>query len=230
MMDKITYKKEKVGTMMKKMIVLLSLLLIVLAPKASYSQGAATKDLRQLDEGEVLDIRNRLTESAEKLSSIGENLKCVCTAMGASQPEERFLTMHSRENIMNISGIYRYMADNLDELLLIKKDKVPYYAYLKEYGLEQMRRLQDEYFDHVLSIQGQISSAAASHPIDEAARIIRSSSGLLDKAIDIIKQQGKTEHQISSRHRTWVHEKPGFQIARRQEIWATLSLKKKGES
>jgi hypothetical protein len=180
--------------MMKEMIVLLSLLLIVLAPKASYSQEEATKDLRQLDEGEVLDIRNRLTENAEKLSSIGENLKGVCTAMGASQAEDRFLAMHSRENIMNIAGIYRYVADNLDGLLLIKKDKVPYYAYLEEYGLEQMRRLQDEYFDHVLRIHGQISSAAASHPIDEAARIIRSSSGLLDKAIDVIKQQSKTQY------------------------------------
>ena len=179
---------------MKKMIVLLSLLLTIVIPKASYSQKAGPKDLNQVDKQEVLDIRNRLTESAEKLSSIGENLKRVCTAMGASQPEERFLTMHSRENIMNIAGIYRYVADNLDEVLLIKKDKAPYYAYLREYGLEQMRRLQDEYFDHVLSIQGQISSTAASDPIDEAARIIRSSSGLLDKAIGIIKQQGKTEH------------------------------------
>jgi hypothetical protein len=194
MMDKTTHKKGKVGTIMKKMIVLLSLLLIVLTPKASYSQAAGTKDLKQVDKQEVLDIRNRLTESVEKLSSIGENLKRACTSMSASQAEDRFLTMHSRENIMNLAGIYRYMVDNLDELLLIKKDKVPYYAYLEEYGLEEMGRLQDEYFNHVLSIQGQISSAAASHPIDEAARIIRSSSGLLDKAIDIIKQQGKTEH------------------------------------
>jgi hypothetical protein len=194
MMDKTTHKKGKVGTMMKKMIVLLSLLLAVLTPKPSYSQEGGTKDLRQLDKGEVLDIRNRLTENAEKLSSIGENLKRISASMSASQAEERFLAMHSRENIMNIAGIYRYVADNLDELLLIKKDKVPYYAYLEEYGLEQMRRLQDEYFNHVLRIHGQISSVAASHPIDEAARIIRSCSGLLDKAIDVIKQQGKTQH------------------------------------
>lgn len=179
---------------MKKMIVLLSSLLIVLTPKASDSQEVGTKDLRQLDKGEVLDVRNRLTEDAERLSSLGENLKRACTAMGASQAEDRFLTIHSRENIMNIAGIYRYVADNLDELLLIKKDKVPYYAYLEEYGLEQMRRLQDEYFNHVLRIRGQISSVAASHPIDEAVRIIHSSSGLLDKAIDIIKQQSKTQH------------------------------------
>lgn len=180
--------------MMKKMIVLLFLLLTVLTPKPSYSQEGDRKDLKQLDKGEVLDIRNRLTENAEKLSSIGENLKRVYTSMTASQAEGRFLTMHSRENITNIAGIYRYVADNLDELLLTKKNKVSYYAYLEEYGLEQMRRLQDEYFNHVLRIHGQISSAAASHPIDEAVRIIRSSSGLLDKAIDIIKQQGKTRH------------------------------------
>jgi len=194
MMDKTTNKKGKGGTMMKKMIVLLSLLMTVLIPRPSYSQEAGTKDLRQLDKAEVLDIRSRLTQNAEKLSSIGENLKRACTSMGASQAEDRFLAMHSRENIMNIAGIYRYVADNLDELLLMKKDKVPYYAYLEEYGLEQMRRLQDEYFNHVLRIHGQISSAAASHPIDEAARIIRSSSGLLDKAIDIIKQQSETQH------------------------------------
>jgi hypothetical protein len=193
MMDKKT-KKGKAGTMMKKMIVLLSLLLAVLIPKPSYSQKAGTKDLKQVDNQEVLDIRNSLTENAEKLSSIGENLKRIYTSMSASQAEGRFLTMYSRENISNIAGIYRYVADNLDELLLIKKDKVSYYAYLEEYGLEQMRRLQDEYLNHVLRIHGQISSAAASHSIDEAATIIRSSSGLLDKAIDVIKQQGKTQH------------------------------------
>ena len=192
-MDKTTNKKGKVGTMMKKMIVLLSLLLAVLTPKSSYSQEVGTKDLRQLDKGEVLDIRNRLTENAEKLSSIGENLKRVYTSMSASQAEAQFLTMHSRENIMNIAGIYRYVADDLDELLLTKKNKVSYYAYLEEYGLEQMRRLQDEYFDHVLRIYGPISNTAAADPIDKAASIIRSSSWLLDKAIDIIKQQSKTQ-------------------------------------
>jgi hypothetical protein len=93
---------------MKKMIVLLSLLLTVLIPKPSYSQKAETKDLKQVDKQEVLDIRNSLTENAEQLSSIGENLKPVYTSMSASQAEDRFLTMHSRENISNIVGIYRY--------------------------------------------------------------------------------------------------------------------------
>ena len=180
--------------MMKKMIVLLSLLLTVLAPKPSYSQEAGTKNLKQWGKGEMLDIKNRLTENAEKLSSIGENLKRACTSMSASQAEDRFLTMHSRENITNIAGIYRYVANNLGELLLIKKNEVHYYADLEEYGLELMRRLQDEYFSNILRIHSQISSASASRFIDDAARIIRSSSGLLDKAIDIMREQGKTRH------------------------------------
>jgi hypothetical protein len=54
-----------------------------------------------------------------------------------------------------------------------------------------MRRLQDEYLNNIQRMCSQISSEPALHLIDEAARIIRSSSGQLDKAIEIIQQHAK---------------------------------------
>ena len=179
---------------MKKMIVLLSLFLTAFITKPCCSQEAGTKGLTQLDKEEVIEVKNRLTDNAEKLSSIAENLKRISASMSAFQEEARFLIMHSRENIMDIVGIYRYVADNLDQLLVTRKSEASYYAYLEEYGFEQMRRLQDEYSGHVLRIYGRLANTAAAGPIDEAETIIRSSSWLLDKAVDIIEQQSKKRY------------------------------------
>jgi hypothetical protein len=53
-----------------------------------------------------------------------------------------------------------------------------------------MRRLQDEYLNNIQRMYSQISSEPALRLIDEAVRTIHSSSGLLDKAIEIIQQHG----------------------------------------
>jgi hypothetical protein len=184
-----TKRKER-GTM-KKMIVVLSLLLTVFIPKVSYSQDKGTRDLEDADKREVLDVRNKLGENIKRLSLLSEDMKQVYTSMGASQPENRFLIMHCRENVANTEGIYRYVVDGLDQLLLIKKNKISYYGQLEEYGLEQMRRLQDEYLNNIQRMYSQISSEPALYLIDEAVKTIHSSSGLLDKAIEIIEQHGK---------------------------------------
>jgi hypothetical protein len=184
-----TKRKER-GTM-KKMIVVLSLLLTVFIPKVSYSQDKGTADLEDADKREVLDVRNKLGENIKRLSLLSEDMKQLYTSMGASQPENRFLTMHCRENVANTEGIYRYVVDGLDQLLLIKKNKISYYGQLEEYGLEQMRRLQDEYLNNIQRMYSQISSEPALHLIDEAVTTIHSSSGLLDKAIEIIQHHGE---------------------------------------
>jgi hypothetical protein len=75
--------------------------------------------------------------------------------------------------------------------LLIKKEKISSYAYLEEYGLEEMGRLQNQYLNNIQTMYSQISSGPALHLIDEAAKTIRSSSELLNKAIETIQELSK---------------------------------------
>jgi hypothetical protein len=176
---------------MKKIMIVLSLMSMVFIPGVSYSQGKRTEDLKGLDKQEVLNVRNKLAGNANTLSLLSEEIKQLYTSMSASQSEGRFLIMHCGENIANIEGIYRYVADALDELLLIKKKKIPSYAYLEEYDLEEMGRLQNQYLNNIQTMYSQISSKPALHLIDEAAKTIHSSSELLNKAIETIQQHSK---------------------------------------
>jgi hypothetical protein len=176
---------------MKKIMIVLSLMSMVFIPGVSYSQGKRTEDLKGLDKQEVLNVRNKLADNAKTLSLLSEEIKQLYTSMSASQSEGRFLIMHCGENIANIEGIYRYVADALDELLLIKKKKIPSYAYLEEYDLEEMGRLQNQYLNNIQTMYSQISSKPALHLIDEAAKTIHSSSELLNKAIETIQQHSK---------------------------------------
>ena len=122
---------------------------------------------------------------------IKNNLKQIHTSMSASQAKERFYIIHSRENIENIQGIYMYVDNTLQEILLMKKDKIRYYRYLKEYEINQMRRLTNEYLNNIQRMHTQISNKTALHLIDKATETIHSSSELLDKAIDIVRQHSE---------------------------------------
>lgn len=186
---------------MKKMIVVLSVLVAILIPNVSFSQRETEKDLKDSDKLEILNIRNELRDNIKKLSVLKEDLRRIYTSMSAHQAEDRFLIMHSRENVENVEGIYMYLEDELERVLLIKKDKISYYRYLKEYGIEQMRRLTTEYLDNLRRMHAEISNKAALDLIDKATENIESSLELLDKSIGIVQQYSKEKEGVRERHK-----------------------------
>lgn len=176
---------------MKKTIVLLLLLLTFFVPNVSSSQNGITTGSKDIDKLEILNIKNKLGDYIKELSVIKNNLKQIHTSMSASQAKERFYIIHSRENIENIQGIYMYVDNTLQEILLMKKDKIRYYRYLKEYEINQMRRLTNEYLNNIQRMHTQISNKTALHLIDKATETIHSSSELLDEAIEIVQQHSE---------------------------------------
>ena len=184
-------RKRKETERMKKMIVILSVLITISIPEVSFSRKEITKNLYDLDKLEILNIRNKLRESIKNLSVVKEDLKLIYISMSACEAKERFLVMQSRENVENIERIYMYLEAELERVSLIKKDKISYYRYLKEYNIEQMRRLVNEYLNNTQRMYPQISNKAALHLIDKAAETVRSSSELLDKAVEIVERYSK---------------------------------------
>jgi len=176
---------------MKKTIVLLLLLLTFFVPNVSFSQNGIATGSKDIDKLEILNIKNKLEDYIKELSVIKNDLKQIYTSMSASQAKEQFYIIHSRENIGNIQEIYMYVDNTLQEILLIKKDKIQYYRYLKEYEIDQMRRLANEYLNNIQRMRTQISNKTALHLIDKATETIHSSSELLDKAIEIVQQHSE---------------------------------------
>lgn len=184
---------------MKKTIIVLSLVLAVFIPNVSYSQEKETKALKDAEKRETSDIKSSLTDRTKTLSILREDLKRIYTSMNSGQAKERFAIIHCRENIANIEGIYRYAADGLDGLFLIKRNNRSYYGYLNEYGFEQMRRLQDEYLRNIQKMYSQISTETALGVIDKAIETIGSSSRLLDETIAIIQEHSKQAGEETER-------------------------------
>ncbi len=172
---------------MKKMIVVFSVLAMILVPNVSFSQHETERNLKDY-KLEILNIRDELRKNINKLSLLKKDLRLISTSMSAREAEDRFLIIHSRENIENVEGIYMYLEDELEWVLLIKKEKISYYRYLKEYGIEQMRRLTTEYLNDLRRMHAQISNKVALDLIDKAIENTDSSLQLLDKAVEIVQQ------------------------------------------
>ena len=182
---------EKEGNKMKEITLILAFFVTILIPGISLSQHEVTGDVEDLDRSEILEIKDVLRNKTEDLSLLKTELLTVYTSMTAHQGMERYLIMRSRENIANIEGIYRYVRGALDELLLVDPNRISYYYYLKEYGIEKMRRLVNEYLHNIQAVHPEISNRVASHLIDQATETICSSSRLLDRGIDILTQHSR---------------------------------------
>jgi len=181
---------------MRKIIVMLilPLLLTVFVPDVSFSESEITKGLKDPDRLQIQHIKNELRHSIETLSGIEEDLRPICTAMGAHESKERFFLIHCRENIENIERIYAYLENELEGVLMTREDTISYYRYLKEYQVEQMRGLANSYLDSLRRDSAQISGKAALRLIDQATQTISSSSELIDKAIEIVQKHGEHMH------------------------------------
>lgn len=88
------------------------------------SQKAMIEDSRDWNKTDIVNIRNKLRESAKKLSVLKDELKVIYTSVDSSQTEERFLIIHTRENIERIQGIWAYVVGTGEQFLSIKKEKV----------------------------------------------------------------------------------------------------------
>jgi hypothetical protein len=179
---------------MKKMIVLLPLLFIVFVPAVSLSESEITKGLKDPDRLQIQHIKNELRHSIETLSGIEEDLRPICTAIGAHESKERFFLIRCRENIENIERIYAYLENELQGVLMTREDRISYYRYLKEYEVEQMKGLANSYLDSLRRDSAQISGKAALRLVDQATQTISSSSELIDKAIEIVQKHSEQKH------------------------------------
>jgi hypothetical protein len=173
---------------MKQMVFILALVGMILIPGISMAEHGVTSDVKDLDRAKILEIKHNLINRVEDLSLLRAELGTVYTSMTSSQGEERYLIMHSQRNIQDIEGVYKYAAHALGQLLLINQDKISYYHYLKEYGIDEMESLIDEYVKDIHEMHGEISNQVALHVIDQATENIHSSSELLDRAMGIIEE------------------------------------------
>lgn len=169
-------------------MVLFSLLLTIFIPEVSFSQNEIIKDSINLDKLEILSIKKELRHNIKTLSLIKDDLKQIYTSMSAHQAKDRFIIINSCKKVENIKGIWMYVEDSLEQVLLMKKDKISYYWYLGEYGIEQMKTLITENLNDIQRMHSQISSDPALILIDKAKETTRSSSKVLNRALEIIKQ------------------------------------------
>jgi len=182
---------EMEGNKMKETTLILVFIFTVLVPGISLSQHEMMGDGGDIDRSEILEIKDKVSNSIEDLFFLKTELATLYASMTAHQGTERYLIMHARENIANIEGIYRYAMGTLDELLLVDPNRISYYHYLKAYGIEKMRRLANEYLKNLEELHPDISNRVAFHVIDQATETICSSSRLLDRGIDILTQHSR---------------------------------------
>ena len=184
---------------MKQIVCVLILLVGVFIPGTSLSSHEMGGGVEDIDRSEIREIRADLRHSIANLSPLKAELETLYISMTPAQPEERYLVMHSGKNIENVQAIYRYADDTLGRLLLMKPDRIPYYQYLKENQIKDMRGRVQEYLVHLEEAHGEVSNEDALRAIGQAAETIRSSSELLDRAVEIVEPHS-TEKEAPLHH------------------------------
>ena len=117
--------------------------------------------------------------------------------MTAHESVQSYLIKRAYEDIGSMAGICRYMERGMDGLLLVEEDKLSYYCYLQEYGIEKMGNRSNEYLNNINKIRAKISDKAALRLIDGAAENIRLSSGLIDNVVEMLQQCAAQEEPAS---------------------------------
>jgi len=173
---------------MKKTIVALLLLVLVLMPNVSSSRKEPRSTKTDVDKLQVLYLKAKFRNIGTDLSELRNDLKTLSTSLSAHESVQSYLIKRSYEEIESMEGICRYMESGMDRLLLVEKDRLSYYCYLQKYGIEQMRNRSNEYLNNIKKMRTQILNTAAMQLIDEAAENIRSSSGLIDKVVEMLQR------------------------------------------
>lgn len=173
---------------MKKTIVVLLLLVLVLMPDVSFSRKKPKSTKTDVDKLQVLILKTEFRNIRINLSELRNDLKSLSTSMSAHESVQSYLIKRSYEEIGGTERICRYMESVTDRLSIVEKDRLSYYCYLQKHGIEQMRNRSNEYLNNIERMRTQISSTAAIQLIDKAVENIRSSSGLIDKVVEMLQR------------------------------------------
>jgi len=75
-------------------------------------------ELKEVDNKEILDIRDRLTASVQELSILKAKLDKIFRSMNA-HAKDRFLIRRCSKNVTDIARICTYITDNLGHYLRV---------------------------------------------------------------------------------------------------------------
>lgn len=197
---------------MKKTVVMLSLLTCcVLFPDVTFAHGVGVPELTGLDREQIQGMKERLSSTAEQLSTLADTLKGIRLSMDSGHARERYAIKNCRERLEKIEKIYRYVVQvTLDKLLMVSSDRVGYYGYLQENTLEQMETLVGRYLSEIQRLSAKITEKDARRVLDRALSALNASSGLVSEAAELVRQHSHEKeagHEAEgSPERSHVHE------------------------
>jgi hypothetical protein len=185
------------GGTMKKAILALLLSVLVLMPNVSSSRAEPTSARADVDKLHAQHLKTKFRNIREDLSRVRNDLETISTSMTAHESVQSYLIKRSYEDIGSMAGICRYMEKGMDGLLLVEEDKLSYYCYLQEYGIERMGTRSNEYLKNIKKRRAKISDSAALRLLDRATENIRLSSGLIDNVVEMLQQCSDQEGPAS---------------------------------
>lgn len=182
---------------MKKRILVLFLSVLVLIPSSSSSQGESTNVKAGVDRLYASHLKNRFRDAREDLSRIKKDLEAISTSITSHESTQSYLVKRSYEDIESVAGICLYLERGMDELLLVKEDKLSYYCYLKKYGIEKMQAQSNNYLKKITKRRAEISHEAALRLLGRATEDIRLSSGLMEDVVEMLQRCSQKEGAAS---------------------------------
>jgi hypothetical protein len=185
--------KKRQGKKISYCVFMLLWLLVTPVSGAPSSPDRMTKDLKSVDEFQVEQIERNLVGKGEKLSRLKQDLYHIYTSMTSFQAQERFELLRCQENMAHTQGVYNYVTDRLQQLLLMKNDRMPYYAYLEEAGIEEMKTSVKQHLANIERARAYIKDKSALSLLDKAIETIGSSLDLLDRLTEVFRGHKKLE-------------------------------------
>ncbi len=179
---------------MKKTLVMLLLLVLMLMPNDASSIKEVEGIQAGIDKLQVLYLKTKFGNVRTELSELREELVKISSSMGAHESTQSYLIKRSCEAIGGAEAICEYMENVMDGLSHVEKDKLSYYCYLQEYGVEKMKIQSDEYLHTIKEMRPQISNEIAIQLIDKAQKNIHSSSELINKVVETLQRCSEEVH------------------------------------
>jgi hypothetical protein len=185
--------KTKRGEKISYSVFILSWLLVMPVSGAPSSLERMTEDLKSVDEFQVKQIERNLREKGQNLSRLKQDLHHIYTSMTSFRAEERFELLKCQENMAHTQRVYHYVTDMLQQVRLMKEDRIPYYAYLQKAGIEEMKTSVSQHLTNIERARAHIEDKSALNLIDKAIETIGSSLDLLDFLTEAFRGDKKPE-------------------------------------
>lgn len=185
--------KIRKGKRISYFVFIVSWLFLMPASEVPTAQGKMIKNLKSGDRFQVEEIVHALRKEAKNLSLLKRDLYLIYTSMTSLQAKERFELLGCQENMAHAKGVYTYLADMLEQFLLVKGDKISYYSYLEKDGIEEMKTSVSQYLTNIERARAQIKDKSALSLIDKTLETIGSSLHLLDRVIQLLNQHLEPE-------------------------------------